>query len=98
MRALRAAVAVLLCTVAGLAQTAGQDNAPIDQIVSRVVEREASFMESLREYKPLIETYIQEMRADKELGMVPDRDHYFLAKGDFSKGIRDRLFAGAGAN
>ena len=53
-------------------------------------------MEALREYSPLVETYIQETRADKELGAVPDRDHYFLAKADFSKGIRDHLFIGCG--
>jgi hypothetical protein len=98
MRALKTAVAVLLLTVAGLAQTAVQTPSTPDQVITRAVEREASFMEALREYSPLVETYIQETRADKELGAVPDRDHYFLAKADFSKGIRDHLFTGSGAN
>ncbi len=28
--------------------------------------------------------------------MVPEHDQYFLAKADFSKGIRDRIFVGGG--
>ncbi len=97
MRALKIAVAVLLLTVAGLAQTAAQNNLRLDQVIDRVVEREAAFMEALRVYSPLVETYIQETRADQELGVVPQRDHYFLGKADFSQGIRDHVFVGAGA-
>jgi len=98
MRALKTAFAVLLMTVAGLAQSAVQSPLTPDQVIDRMLEREASFMDALRDYSPLVETYIQETRADKELGAVPDRDHYFLAKADFTNGIRDHLFAGAGAN
>jgi len=98
MRALRIAVAVLLLTVAGLAQTATEKTLKLDQVVDRVVEREAAFMDSLREYSPLVETYIQELRADHELGVVPEHDQYFLTKADFSQGIRDRVFVGAGAS
>jgi len=83
---------------AGLAQTPSEQNIRLDQVVDRVVQQEAAFMDSLRDYSPLVETYIQEMRADKELGTVPERDQYFLAKGDFSQGIRDRVFIGAGSN
>jgi len=97
MRVLKIAVAVLMLAVAGLAQTAPEQNSKLDQVIDRVVQQEAAFMETLRDYRPLVETYIQELRADKELGMVPQRDEYFLAKADFSQGIRERVFAGAGA-
>lgn len=98
MRALKIAVTVMLLTVAGLAQTAAEKNLRLEQVIDRVTEREAAFMDSLREYSPLVETYIQETRPDKELGMVPEHDQYFLAKADFSKGIRDRVFVGAGSS
>src|SRR5208282_5579459 len=88
------AIAVLLLAGAGLAQTTSAQNSTVDQVVDRVVQQEAAFMDSLRAYGPLVETYIQETRADKELGQVPERDHYFLAKADFSQGIRDRVFIG----
>jgi len=97
MRALKIAVVVMMLTVAGLAQTASDKNLRLDQVVDRVVQQEAAFMDSLRDYSPLIETYIQEMRPDKELGLVPERDQYFLSKADFSQGLHDRVFIGAGA-
>ena len=96
MRVLKTAVAVLTLAVAGLAQTAPQKNLKLDQVIDRVVQQEAAFMDSLHDYSPLVETYIQEMRPDRELGMVPQRDEYFLAKADFTDGIRDRVFIGAG--
>ncbi|MFI5110598.1 MAG: hypothetical protein ACHP78_17370, partial [Terriglobales bacterium] len=91
---MKIAVAVLLLAGAGLAQTTSAPNMKLDQVVDRVVQQEAAFMDSLRAYSPLVETYIQETRPDKELGTVPERDHYFLAKADFSQGIRDRVFIG----
>jgi len=98
MRALKIAVALLMLAGAGLAQTTSTPNMTLDQVVDRVVQQEAAFMDSLHDYGPLVETYIQEMHADKELGTVPERDQYFLAKADFSQGIRDRIFIGAGSN
>ena len=95
MRVLKIAVAVLMLAVAGLAQTAPEQSLKLDQVIDRVVRQEAAFMEALHDYSPLVETYIQEMRADKELGMVPEHDQYFLAKADFSQGIRERVFVGA---
>jgi len=94
MRVMRIAVAVLMLAGMGLSQSASEQNMRLDQVVDRVVQQEARFMDSLRIYSPLVETYIQETRADKELGQVPERDHYFLAKADFSQSIRDRLFIG----
>jgi len=98
MRALKIAVVMLMLAVAGLAQTAPEKNLRLDQVIDRMVQQEAAFMESLSNYSPLVETYIQEMRADKELGLVPERDQYFLAKADFSEGIRDRVFLGANSS
>ena len=98
MRTLKIAVAVMMLAVAGLAQTATEKNLKLDQVIDRVAQQEAAFMDSLRDYSPLVETYIQEMRPDRELGLVPERDQYFLAKADFSQGIRDRVFLGAGAD
>lgn len=94
MRVLKTAVAVLMLGAVVLAQSTPQATLRIEQVIDRVVQQEAVFMESLHNYSPLIETYIQEMRADKELGFVPEHDQYFLTKADFSQGIRDRVFIG----
>src|SRR2546427_6097737 len=41
----------------------------------------------MKEYSPLVETYIQNLKPDKELGSVPAGDKYFLGKADLSKTV-----------
>src|SRR5579872_2340309 len=49
-----------------------------DSMSASVFEQEAKLVQNLRKYSPLMETYIQNMRPDKELGEVPVNDAYFL--------------------
>ena len=42
----------------------------------------------------MVETYIQELRPDKELGLVPEGDHYFLGRATFKGFVRDQNFLG----
>ena len=99
-------VALALCSAAVLAQEAAPagsvtplpvSTAPaaptsFDQVVDRVVEREHFFVAQMRHMHPLVETYIQNMRSDKDLGAVPMSDHYFLGRLDLSNGTQDRSF------
>lgn len=68
--------------------------ASFDQVIDRVVEREHYFVAQMRHAHPLVETYIQNMKNDKELGATPVSDHYFLGRIDLSEGADDRLFLG----
>jgi hypothetical protein len=63
-----------------------------DQVVDRIVEREHFFVAQMKHAHPLIETYIQNMKSDKELGATPTNDHYFLGRLDMSNGTDDRTF------
>ena len=63
-----------------------------DQVVERIVEREHFFVAQMRHLHPLVETYIQNMKADKDMGAVPVGDHYFLGRLDMSQGTEDRSF------
>jgi Peptidase family M48 len=65
-----------------------------DQVMDRVVEREHFFVAQMRHSHPLVETYIQNMKTDKEMGATPVNDHYFLGRLDISEGADDRLFVG----
>src|SRR5437879_13592191 len=65
-----------------------------NQVVDRIVEREHFFVAQMRHMHPLVETYIQNMKSDKELGAVPVGDHYFLGRLDMSNGTDDRTFSG----
>jgi len=63
-----------------------------DQVVDRVVAREQAFNEQMRQMHPLVETYIQTLRPDREMGLVPAADQYFLGRFDLSGGVKDRSF------
>jgi hypothetical protein len=68
--------------------------ASFNEVIDRVVEREHFFLEQMRKMHPLVETYIQNLRDDKELGEVPDGDRYFLGRLDMSNGTSDNSFLG----
>ncbi len=63
-----------------------------DQVVDRIAEREHFFVAQMKHMHPLIETYIQNMKSDKDLGATPTNDHYFLGRLDMSNGTDDRTF------
>src|SRR5580704_8488225 len=69
---------------------AGATAAPVttvDQAIDRVISREHEEVATIRRFNPVIETYIQDMKPDKDMGTVPVRDHYFLGQADLSKGV-----------
>lgn len=55
---------------------------PTPEQVDRMLAGEKEEAKIIAQYKPIIETYIQEMRFDKTLGMVPKTDYYFLGQAD----------------
>lgn len=84
---MRAAVttALVICTLPVTA-TCHEPGNP-NEIVDKVVAQEQSEVQQLRKYSPLVETYIQYVRLDKQLGMVPDGDKYFLGRAQLQKGV-----------
>ena len=44
-------------------------------------------MESLRQYSPLVETYIQLRHPDQQAGVAPSGDKYFLGRAVLAKGV-----------
>jgi hypothetical protein len=72
---------------------AGAAAAPVttvDQAIDRVIAREHEEIATIRRFNPVIETYIQDMKPDKDMGAVPVKDHYFLGQADLSQGVVDR--------
>jgi hypothetical protein len=61
----------------------------VDQAIDRVIAREHDQIATIRRFSPIIETYIQDMKSDKEMGAIPVKDHYFLGQADLSRGIVD---------
>jgi hypothetical protein len=69
-----------------------QGTTAFDRVVDRVLAREAENTKALRTFSPLVETYLQNMRPDKELGLVPYGDQYFLTRVGFKKNLDDVSF------
>lgn len=63
---------------------------PTPEQVDRMVAREKEEAKTVAQYKPIIETYIQEMRFDKTLGAVPKADYYFLGQADSRSRLKVR--------
>src|SRR5467141_3648627 len=59
----------------------------MSDVIDRVITNENRASQQIRQYSPLVETYIQNLKPDKELGYVPAGDKYFLGRADFSKGV-----------
>jgi hypothetical protein len=75
------------------AQPASSSAASFDQVVDRAIEREHFFMAQMKQLHPLVETYLQNLKQDQDLGVpVPVSDVYFLGRLDMSEGTDDRAF------
>ncbi len=90
------AVAQTPTPTANETQPQPQSNAPaaspattVKEVLDRIIAREHEENATIRRYTPIIETYIQDMKPDKDLGAVPVSDHYFLGQADLSKGVVD---------
>src|SRR5499433_2949837 len=59
----------------------------MDQVIDRLTNNENHLYGKMKDYSPLVETYIQNLKPDKELGFTPAGDKYFLGKADFTKGV-----------
>jgi hypothetical protein len=67
-----------------------------DLVVDKITTRETAFVKNLREFTPMVETYIQNMRPDKDFGSVPVSDEYFLGRIKLEGGLNDQSFLPAG--
>ena len=59
----------------------------MDQVVDRVVLREKDLIKFLSPRTPIVETYLQNLTQDPQLGPIPQEDHYFLGRMDLSDSI-----------
>src|SRR5882672_9375605 len=53
------------------------------EVIDRMIAREHEEIKAIERYTPIIETYIQEVKPNSQLGIVPKTDIYFLGQADF---------------
>jgi Peptidase family M48 len=92
MRKVATAILILILsglgTIATMAAPKPADKPwSMDDVIDRVITNENRANQRIKQYSPLVETYIQNLKPDKKLGYVPAGDKYFLGRADFSKGV-----------
>src|SRR5260370_308473 len=92
MRKVATAILVLILSGLGaIAATAAPKPADqartMDDVIDRVITNENRANQQIRQYSPLVETYIQNLKPDKDLGYAPAGDKYFLGRANFAKGV-----------
>ncbi len=78
---------------ASLPRASSQSQAPrvaarkpvsFDEFVDSAIRQERRLTDLLRNFKPVVETYVQEERPDPKLGTAPKNDDYFLSRLDLT--------------
>src|SRR5712672_1194411 len=87
MRSLKILPAILVLIGAMPMPAMAQQPMTASDVIDKIVRQEQAEVQLIRQYSPLVETYIQNVRADKQLGAVPDGDKYFLGRAEFAKGV-----------
>ncbi len=57
----------------------------MDQVVDRAIEREYALMAILKNRTPFVETYLQDVKYEPQVGPEPVQDHYFLGRMDLGE-------------
>src|SRR5215472_6032726 len=88
MRSLKTLLVALALIAMPAALSAQQDSALTQaEVLDKIAAQERAEMDSLRQYSPLMETYIQIRRPDKHTGAAPGGDKYFLDRAVLAKGV-----------
>jgi len=76
----------------GRTPVSGALPAGMDQAVDRLIKREHALMELLNTRTPIVETYLQDLKFDPQVGPVPAQDHYFLGRMDLGESVDRREY------
>ncbi len=69
-----------------------EKSARAQEVADRIFYREAKFVQDLKPYTPMVETYIQNFKGDEQLGQVPNSDKYFIGRLVMKNGVEDVSF------
>jgi hypothetical protein len=78
----------------GAAASSSPPPASFSEVMDRVVQREHLFLAQMRHLHPMVETYLQDLKTDKDGNASPAKDQYFLGRLDMSDGPEDTSFIG----
>jgi Peptidase family M48 len=68
--------------------------ASFNDVMDRVIQKEHLFVAQMRHLRPMVETYLQDLKSDSNGDAHPIKDQYFLGRLDMSSGPEDTSFVG----
>jgi len=68
--------------------------ASFNELMDRVIQREHLFLAQMRHMRPMVETYLQDLKTENNGSVAPVKDQYFLGRLDMSDGPEDTSFVG----
>jgi len=75
-------------------QPARSNPGSFDEVVDRVVEREHMLLAQMHDMRPIVETYLQNLKSDANGNASPVNDQYFLGRLDMTDGPEGISFVG----
>src|SRR4030088_140808 len=93
----RSVLSILVFSALAIAVSAAPAATPVppqataktmDEVIDRIITNENRLNNQISKYQPLVETYIQNLKPDKDLGFTPAGDKYFLGSAQLSKGVQ----------
>ncbi len=82
-------IAVAAAQTQPQASASGAPVTTVAQAIDRIIAREHDEDMLIRRYSPIVETYVQDVKADPDMGVVPFHDHYYLGQASLSSGVVD---------
>ena len=76
----RLLLTLALCSLLWTLPALSQDTSRLDQVLDAIVANERDLAQELKQYRPLVETYLQTVKPDTALGTVPIKDAYFFGR------------------
>src|SRR5260370_1808160 len=86
MRGRKILPAILVLSAMPIAETAQQPTTG-SEVVEKIVRQEQAEVQLFSQYSALVETYMQNIRADKQSGRATEGDKYFLGRAELAKGV-----------
>ena len=65
-----------------------------NDVMERVIQKEHLFLAQMRHMRPMVETYLQNLKPESDGNVTPYKDEYFLGRLDMSDGPEDTSFIG----
>src|SRR5262245_22633979 len=81
-RSIHRALSIILpaALATSIAAAAENGSAKMDQVLDAAIANERALAETLESHRPVVETYVQTVKPDPVLGVVPVRDNYFFGR------------------